>query len=164
MPDFQIEDSIDVRSAPRAAYDVVVGDILAASDDPDAITSHKVLDAGPVRPGFRWQQTLVHERHICSSDWIVTELEQGRALTQRRHHACAFSGRTSDSGEHWEFERIEDALTVVRLTVWRTLPGLGGWLVKALGPNPLGCHGVELRRRLNAVQFRAERTAQPGPT
>jgi hypothetical protein len=73
---------IEVRASPSAAFAVVAGDILAVSDDPDAMARHRPLDAGPLREGFRWQQTIVHDRLFCRSDWVVMELREARMLEQ----------------------------------------------------------------------------------
>jgi hypothetical protein len=150
---------IEVRASPSAAFAVVAGDILAVSDDPDAMARHRPLDAGPLREGFRWQQTLVHDRLVCRTDWVVTVLEDARVLEQTSSHLCAVAQRVMDDGERWEFTEGDDGSTHVTLRCWRDSPGRRGWWEKIFGaPMPRETN-LSLMKRLAYVQFAAERAA-----
>lgn len=146
-----------MRASPSATFAVVEADILKVSEDPDAMARHRPLDAGRLRRGFRWQQTVVHERLVCRSDWIVTALEDGRLLEQTYSHLCAVAQRVSDGGERWEFVEGDDGSTHVTLRCWQHSPGLSGWLEKILRPAAARETNLSLMKRLAYVQFAAER-------
>jgi hypothetical protein len=156
MPTVREEAEIDVRAPALFAFGIVAGDLMLVNDDPDAVAGHRPVDPGPLRSGFRWQQTLAHERRVCRTDWTITALHEARLLEQSFTHLCTVSGRVLDGGERWEFVEAEDGSTVVKLTAWRERPGLDGWLERIFGCR---AWGVSLRNRLNNVQFRAERRA-----
>jgi hypothetical protein len=82
---------IEVRALAQSAFAVVERDILAVDDEPDRMSGHRPLVAGPLREGFRWQQTLVHERRVCRTDWVVAELRSPWVLEQTMEHLCAVS-------------------------------------------------------------------------
>jgi hypothetical protein len=152
--------NVTVRAPAEAAFGVVAGDILAVDDDPGAMQGHRPIDAGPLRPGFRWQQTLVHERKVCRTDWTVTRLESPSLLEQTMEHLCAVSLRELLGGERWEFKQSDDGATFVTLRGWMQAPGLDGWLRKLAGDKAAQ---LSMKKRLASVQFKAERTAQPAP-
>jgi hypothetical protein len=157
MPAITSEAKIDVRAPASAAFDVVAGDILSTDDRLDSMARRRPLDEGPLRKGFRWRQTLVHERRQCRSDWVVTELQPGRVLEQTMVHFCMVALREVRGGERWEFAEADDGSTLVTLRTWRLKPGLAGWLEKVLGSTLERRTNVNLRRRLAHVQFTAER-------
>jgi hypothetical protein len=115
----------------------------------------KPLDKGPLRNGFRWCQTVIHNRHECRSDWVVTEFEPPVLLEQSLTHRCAEVSRELEGAERWEmFEK--DGSTLITLSVWWVLPGVRGWLNKLAGTGQQS-RGASVRRRLAYTQFEAER-------
>jgi hypothetical protein len=146
-----------VRAPAAAAFAIVAGDVLKANEDPDAMARHRPLDVGPLRQGFRWQQTVVHERLVCRTDWAVIEVEEPRVLEQTSTHLCAVARKVLDGGERWEFAEGDDGSTRVTLRSWRDKPGLRGWLQKMLGSGLSRHTDLSLRKRLAYVQFQAER-------
>jgi polyketide cyclase/dehydrase/lipid transport protein len=159
MPAIRHADTIDVRAPAHVAFEVVAGDVTKAHDAPDSLTRQRPLDEGPLREGFRWRQTIVHERKECRSDWLVTAHEPGRVLEQAMSHFCAVSGREVRGRERWSFEPNDDGTTLVSLQVWRDRPGLGPWLQRLLGLGANTPANLDLRKRLAVVQFRAEQAA-----
>jgi hypothetical protein len=113
------------------------------------MTGNRPLDGGPLRVGFRWRQTVVHERQTCRSDWVIAGLERGRRLEQRRLHFCAVSGREVRGRERWDFEPGADGTTTVTLRTWHD----GGWRERAFGSQ---LHDFQVRRRLAYLQFAVE--------
>ena len=162
MPSIREEAQIDVRAPASFAFAVVAGDMLEVADDPDAVSGHRPVTPGPLRIGWRWQQTLAHERRVCRTDWTVVALEEPRLLEQSFAHLCSVSGTVVEGGEKWEFAEAEDGSTVVRLTAWRARPGLNGWFERIFGRTTGAGWKVSLRKRLNHVQFAAERQAAHG--
>jgi hypothetical protein len=157
VPAIQHKAEIDVRAPAAAAFAIVAGDVLKANDDPDAMARHRPLDAGPLRQGFRWQQTVVHERLVCRTDWVVTAVEEPRLLAQTSSHLCAVAQRVLDGGERWEFDEGKDGSTRVTLHSWRVCQGLGAWIEKVFGSPQSRSLDVSLRKWLAYVQFTAER-------
>jgi hypothetical protein len=157
MPSVHLKAEIDVRAPASAAFAVVAADVLKVDDDPGAMTGHRPVDAGPVREGFRWQQTVVHERVLCRTDWTVTAVEEPRLLEQTSAHLCAVARRVMNGRERWEFLEGEDGSTRVTLHTWWDSPGLAGWLGKIFGPRLTGQTNLPLKKRLAYVQFEAER-------
>lgn len=119
------------------------------------MVGHRPLADGPLREGFRWQQTIVHDRKVCRTDWVVTEVKPPWLLEQTMEHLCAISGREVFGGERWELEVGGDGSTVVTLHAWRLSLGVGGWLQKILGSG--NETNLSLEKRLAYVQFDAER-------
>jgi hypothetical protein len=157
MPAIALKAKIDVRAPADAAFAVIARDILAVKDDPDAMEGHRPLADGPLRQGFRWRQTLVHERKVCRTDWLVTELRPPWLLEQSMEHLCAVARRELFGGERWELEVAGDGSTVVTLRSWWQRPGLDGWLEKIVGLVTGNWKNVSLKKRLAYVQFEAER-------
>jgi hypothetical protein len=157
MPLIHHEEKIDVRAPADAAFAVVARDVAKASEDPNAMTGSRPLDEGPLRPGFRWCQTVVHNRKLCRTDWVVTRLEPAQVLEQDMRHYCADLQRATRGGERWGFAERPDGSTLVTLHAWRLVPGVRGWLQKLLGSGD-ALTSVQLRRRLAYVQFAAERS------
>jgi hypothetical protein len=155
MPAVKLTETIDVRAPASVAYGVITTDLLAVTNGPDAMTSHRPLDDGPLRPGFRFETTVVHNRKLCLSATEITDLENGRMLEQSIDHYCADAERATHAGERWELAERDDGSTVVTLSVWRRLPGLAGWLQKLFPRDDATL--LSLRRRLAVVQFEAER-------
>lgn len=118
---------------------------------------HRPVHAGPLREGFRWQQTVVHERLVCRTDWTVTAVEEPQFLEQTSSHLCAVARRVIDGRERWEFIEEDDGSTRVTLRTWWDSPGLAGWLGKIFGPRLAGRTNLPLMKRLAYVQFEAER-------
>jgi hypothetical protein len=147
---------IEVRAPAEAAFAVVAEDILAAEDDPAQFTGHRPIDEGPLRVGFRWHQTVVHDRAVCRTDWIVTELREPWVLEQALEHLCMATRREVLGGERWQFEEAGDGSTLVTLRAWRRRDGLGGWLERLLASRD-DATNFALRKRLASVKFRAER-------
>lgn len=154
MPAVSQTAQIEVRAPAQAAFAVVERDILAVDDDPDRMTGHRPLVAGPLREGFRWQQTLVHERRVCRTDWLVAELRPPFVLEQTMEHLCTVSRREVLGGERWELEECSDGTTLVTLRAWHLIPGLRGWMRRLVGHPGFG---ISLKKRLAYVQFEAER-------
>ena len=153
MPTVETSSSIDVRGTAEAAFRVVESDLLVIVDDPRSMGKQRPLASGPLRAGFRWEQTVIHERRLCRSEWLITKFERARILEQELHHVCAVRDVEVTGRERWEFDTIDPALTVVTLRSWRTVRGLGAWLSR------IGWKVVDdfaVRRRLLAVQYRAE--------
>ena len=148
---------IDVRASADAAFAVVAADLLATDDDRDAMVGHRPLQDGPLREGFRWQQTIVHDRKVCRTDWVVTQLRPPWLLEQTMEQLCAVSRRELLGGERWELEVAGDGSTLVTLCAWRLCPGLEGWLQKIRGAGPRNEASLSLSKRLAHVQFTAER-------
>jgi hypothetical protein len=161
VPRLSHQAQIDVRAPATVAFAVVERGILEVVEDPASISGHRPLDAGPVRKGFRWQQTLVHERRVCRSDWVVAQVDAPRVLEQTMEHLCAVSRRVVRGGERWELEDDGEGGTTVTLNTWRCASGLDGWLQKVFGDRQRGAIGISLRKRLAYVQFAAERVAEP---
>ena len=147
---------IEVRAPAQAAFDVVAAEILAIEDDPAEWTGRRPIDEGPLRVGFRWQQTIVHDGSVCRTDWIVTELREPCVLEQTMEHLCVARRREVMGGERWQFEETGDGLTVVTLRAWQTWPGLRGRFGRLFAPRD-DAAGFSLRKRLAHVRFRAER-------
>jgi hypothetical protein len=133
---------IEVRAPAQTAFDIVAAEILTLE--------------GPLRVGFRWQQTSVHARSVCRTDWIVTELREPYVLEQTMGHLCLTRRREAMGGERWQFEETADGATVVRRRAWHSWPGMRGRLGR-LFSHRHGAAGFSLRKRLASVQFRAER-------
>jgi hypothetical protein len=93
MPKIRHSAKIAVNAAAEVVFDVVAADLLAVDDDPDAMVGHRPLHSGPLREGFRWQQRIVHNRHVCRSDWCVTEVALPRVIEQTMVHFCADAQR-----------------------------------------------------------------------
>ena len=148
---------IEVRAPADAAFAVVTRDIVAVDDDPESMQGHRPLMDGPVREGFRWRQTLVHERKMCRTDWLVTEVKPPWRLEQSMEHLCAVARRELFGGECWELEVASDGSTLVTLRSWWQKPGLRGWLEKIAGLVLGNGSDVSLKRRLAYVQFEAEK-------
>jgi hypothetical protein len=144
-------EEIEVHAPVGAAFAVIADEILAVEAD-----GHRPIDDGPLRVGFRWQQTVVHERAVCRSDWVVTELREPYVLEQLMEHLCLASRRQVLGGERWEFQETADGSTVVTLRAWREREGVLGWLER-LFASRVDATGVSLRKRLAHVQLRAER-------
>jgi hypothetical protein len=133
---------IEVRAPAQAAFDIVAAEIRA--------------DKEPLRVGLHWQQTIVRDRSVCRTDWIVTELREPYVLEQTMGHLCLARRRELMGGERWQFEETPDGVTVVRLRAWRSWPGMRGRLGRLFAHRHGGA-GFALRRRLASVQLRAER-------
>jgi hypothetical protein len=157
VPAIEQKAEIDVRAPAAAAFAIVAGDVLKTEDDPDLMAGHRPIHAGPLRNGFHWQQTVVHERLVCRTDWVVTAVEEPRLLEQTSSHLCAVAKSVLAGGERWEFDESEDGSTRVTLCSWRERQGLGGWLEKIFGSRMSTSLDVSLRKRLAHVQFKAER-------
>jgi hypothetical protein len=147
---------IEIRAQPAIAFAIVTSEVAQTVGARDAIEEHHPLTEGPVRPGFRWRQTLVHERHRCSMDWTVRHADQPSRFEQSYEHHCTVTDRRSTGGEAWTFVQRADT-TLVTLTTWRersllTTP-IRILLAGGLAP---GEH-TSLRQRLSYVQFQAER-------
>jgi hypothetical protein len=147
---------IEVHAPAEAAFAVVAGDILAVEDDPAGWTGHRPIDDGPLRVGFRWQQTIVHERSVCRTDWIVTELREPWVLEQAMEHLCVAARREVRGGERWQFEEAGDGSTLVTLRAWRRRAGRLGWIERLFRSRDRAAE-LSLMKRLAYVQFRAER-------
>jgi hypothetical protein len=157
MPALKQTERIEVRAPAQIAYDVVAGDLLKVVDGPDVMVSRRPLDEGPLRVGFRFGVTVVHNRKLCVSKLAISELHAGRLLEQSFNHYCADSERETRGRDRWEFADGADGSAVVTLSSWRQRHGLGGWLLKLFGSDEAA--RLELRKRLAYVQFEAERRA-----
>ena len=157
MPRIYDNAEIEVRAPAAAAFAIVERDILTVSDEPGAISGHRPMSPGPLRQGFRWQQWGMHERHSCFTEWRITAVETPRMLEQESWHYCAVARADGYSGERWDFVERGDGTTLVTLNAWRSRPGLAGWLEKLWGGPCARLAEYSIRRRLNVVQFEAER-------
>ena len=157
MPTVHAQANIDVRSDPDAPFDVVVSDIVAVVVDSESMVGQRPLDSGPLRPGFRWEQTVIHNRKRCRSEWVVTDVGQGRVLESTMRHFCADAQRETRGGERWEFDRVDETLTVVRLHSWQHVPEPLTWLVRRFGGGWRHSRELLLCKRLLNVQHRVER-------
>jgi hypothetical protein len=158
MPALKQTETIDVRAPAQVAYDVVAGDLLEVVDGPDAMVSRRPLDDGPLRVGFRFGSTVVHNRKLCVSKLQISDLDAGRLVEQSFSHYCADAERETRGGDRWEFADGADGATVVTLSSWRQRHGLAGWLLKLFGSDETA--RTALRKRLAYVQFEAERRAR----
>jgi hypothetical protein len=147
---------IEVRAPAEAAFAVLAEDIVAVEDDSVEMTTHWPIDQGSLRVGLCWQQITVHERAVRRTGWVVTELREPYVLEQAMAGLCGAARQEVIGGERWELEETSDGTTIVTLRSWRERPGLGGWL-ESLFASPDDATGVALRKRLAAVQLRAER-------
>jgi hypothetical protein len=147
---------IEVRAPAEAAFAVVAEDILTVEDDPAQFTGHRPIDEGPLRVGFRWQETVVHDQVVCRTDCIVTELREPWVLELALEHLCAARRLEIQGGERWQFEEAGEGSTIVTLRAWRRRDGLGGWLERLLACRDDATDN-SLQKRLTSVQFRAER-------
>jgi hypothetical protein len=138
---------IEVRAPADAAFAVVA-----------EMIGHRPIDDGPLRVGFRWQQAIVHDRAVCRSDWIVTELREPWVLEQLMEHLCGSSRAEVVGGERWQFDETGDGSTVVSLRAWRRRDGARGW-VERLFASSGDATGISLRARLAYVQLRAQQGA-----
>ncbi len=161
MPRLHHSAEIEVRAPAAAAFAIVERDILAVNDEPGAISGHRPMSEGALRQGFRWQQWGMHERHACFTQWRITAVERARLLEQESWHFCAVEQTDSYGGERWDFAERGDGTTVVTLSAWRAHPGIAGWLEKLLGDSGARLAAYSIRRRLNFVQFEAERYEAP---
>jgi hypothetical protein len=155
VPEISHTAEIEVRAPAEAAFAVVAADILAVEEDPARWAGKRPIDDGPLRVGFRWRQTVVHDSSLCRTDWIVTELREPWVLEQVMEHLCAADRREVQGGERWEFEEGEDS-TLVRLRAWRRRAGRAALLTRLFGSRDAAT-GTSLTQRLAYVQFRAER-------
>jgi hypothetical protein len=137
---------IEMRAPAEAAFAVVAEDILAS----------------PLRVGFRWHETVAHDRSLCRTDWIVTELREPFVLEKTMGHLCLAARRDFMGGERWHFEESGGDLTRVTLRAWRRRAGIRGWLERLFASRDHAAV-LSLRKRLADVQFRAERVA-PRPS
>lgn len=150
---------IEIRTKPDIPFGIVTSEVAQTVGAGDAIEEHHPLTDGPVQPGFRWRQTIVHERHRCSMDWTVRYADQPSRFEQSYEHHCTVTDRRSTGGEGWTFVERGDT-TLVTLTTWRersllTTP-IRVLLARGLAP---GEH-TSLRHRLSYLQFEAERQDQ----
>jgi hypothetical protein len=147
---------IEVRASAEAAFAVVADDILAVEEGPARFTGQRPIDDGPLRVGFRWEQTVVHDSAVCRTGWIVTELIEPWVLEQALEHVCTAKGREVVGGERWQFVEAGEGSTLVTLRAWRRRDGLAGWLERLFSSRH-DTTDFSLRKRLASVQFRAER-------
>jgi hypothetical protein len=141
---------IEVRAPAEAAFAVVAGDILGVEGDDLC----RPIDDGPLRVGFRWLQTVVHDSSMCRAGWIVTELREPWVLEQAMEHVCAEPRRELQGGERWQFEE-RGGSTLVTLRSWYRRTGPRAWLGR-LVTSRHDPTGISLGQRLAYVQFRAE--------
>jgi hypothetical protein len=160
MPKIRQSAKIAVNAAVEDVFDLVAADLIAVDDDPDAMVGHRPLDEGPLREGFRWQQRIVHNRHVCGTEWRVTEVARPRVLEQTMAHFCADAQREVHGGERWEFWSDDGGSTLVDLRSWRIYRGVGGWIDKLFREGPTSAAAISLKKRLAYVQFEAERRSR----
>jgi hypothetical protein len=158
MATIDAKDSIHVAAPATVIYDLLTEQLAATNDDPKAITKQRPLDDGPVRPGFSYEMTVVHNRHVCRSEWTITRAERPSVLEETMDHFCAEASRESKGGDRWEL-REANGSTYVTLTAWKERPGIGGLLLKWFGDKQSSKRSVKIR--LNYVQFEAERRSKP---
>ncbi len=162
MPKIRHSASISVNAAVEVAFDLVAAEVMAVAEDPDKMVGQRPLTDGPLREGFRWQQTVVHNRKLCHTWWSVTEAVRPRVLEQTMRHFCADSQRELEGGERWEF-RVDDAgATLVELRSWRRNRGVGEWIDSLFGGGARSDATLSLKKRLAYVQFEAERRSRGG--
>lgn len=154
-----VKDSIHVAAPATAVYDLLSEGLADAHDDPKAMTKRRPLDEGPVRPGFRYETTVIHNRHLCRSEWTVTRADRPRVLEESMDHFCAAASKTVKGGDRWEL-RDANGETYVTLTAWKDRPGIGGLFIKWFADRSVSKTGV--KTRLAYVQFAAERRSRSG--
>jgi hypothetical protein len=154
MATIDVKDSIHVAAPATVIYDLLTEELAATNDDPKAMTKRRPLDEGPVRPGFRYESTVVHNRHVCRSEWTITRAERPSVLEETMDHFCAEASKESKGGDRWEL-REANGSTYVTLTVWKERTGIGGLLLKWFGDKQSSRMSVKMR--LNYAQFEAER-------
>lgn len=158
MATIDSKDSIHVAAPAAVIYDLLTEQLAETKDDPKAMTKQRPLDEGPVRPGFSYEMTVVHNRHVCRSEWTITRAERPSVLEETMEHFCAESSKESKGGDRWEL-READGSTDVTLIAWKERPGIGGLLLKWFGDKQSSKMSVKIR--LNYVQFEAERRSNP---
>jgi hypothetical protein len=160
MARISVKDNIHVAAPATVIYDLLTEELAATNDDPKAMTKRRPLDEGPVRAGFRYEATVVHNRHLCRSEWTVTRSERPSVLEETMDHFCADASKTVKGGDRWELRDANGVATYVTLTAWKDRPGMGGLLIKWFGDRSVSKTGV--KTRLAYVQFEAERRSRSG--
>ena len=144
--------SIDVRAPAAQIYDLIARDIVTPASHPESSVSRKPVGPGPLREGFTYIGTRVHERRTCVSEWEARVVRPGEVVEARSWHFCSVHEREVRGGERWEFAEA-GGTTRVTLSSW-TETGWFAYLI--VGRSELG--DFDLRKRLANVQYRAERS------
>ena len=150
-----VTDGIQVAAPATVIYDLLAEQLSETNDDPQSMVKRRPLDAGPVAPGYRYESTVVHNRHLCRSEGTVTRAERPRVLEETMDHYCADASRTVKGGDRWELRGVGGGATEVSLTAWKDRSGVGGLFVKWLANRSVS--KISIQRRLAYVQFEAER-------
>ena len=162
MPKIRHSATLAVNAATEVAFEVVAEGVMAVADDPDKMVGQRPLTDGPLREGFRWQQTVVHNRKLCHTWWCITEAVRPLVLEQTMLHFCADAQREIHGGERWEFHVDDGGSTLVELRSWRSNRGVAGWIEKLLREGAPSGATLPLKKRLAYVQFEAERRSRGG--
>jgi hypothetical protein len=157
VPTITWVETIEVRAPEAAVFGVIERDIMRVDDEPDAMATHRPLDEGPLRRGFRWRQTTAHDGRRCSTDWVVMDLDAPHVLDQRMSHLCAVNRNVVEGGERWELTHGSDESTTVTLSYWRPSTDLFEYLASFVRSRRSDATAVSLRKRLAYLQFEAER-------
>ena len=149
---------IEIDAPARIPFGIVTSDITEADGSPTDAVEHHPLTRGPALPGFRWTQTVVHDRVRCHVDWMVTRREDPTLFEQAADHQCMATGQEATGRERWTFDELDGGRTTrVKLTVWQSQSVLDtppGWLFRV----GLGAVGRQsLRRRLAYLQYESEK-------
>ena len=156
MPTVSLKESVQINAPAAVIYELITEHVSLTVDEPEAIVKQRPLDEGPIRPGFRYETTMVHNRHLCGSKWTVTRAEPPYVLEQTMVHTCAEASKTITGGDRWELsEDPSGSSTLAILTVWKTRPGLDGLIKKLLADRSVS--RTNLKVRLNSAQFESER-------
>jgi hypothetical protein len=154
-------DGIQVVAPAAVIYDLLTEQLAETKDDPESMVKRRPLDAGPVTSGFRYEMTVVHDRHLCRSEWTITRAERPTVVEEVMDHFCAAASRPLKGGDRWELRAAGGGGTHVTLTAWYDRPGLAVLLIKWFGDKSVSKSSV--KRRLAYVQFEAERRSASGP-
>jgi hypothetical protein len=156
MPTVSLKETVQINASATVIYDLITEHVSLTVDQPEAVVKQRPLDEGPVRAGFRYETTVVHNRHLCGSKWTVTRAERPYVLEQTMVHTCAEASKTITGGDRWELnEEPTGASTLVTLISWKTRPGLDGLIKKLFGDRSVS--RTNLKVRLNSAQFESER-------
>ncbi len=105
--------SVDVAASTERVWEVL-GDVERWPEWTPTVTSVRLLDEGPLRPGSR---ARIDQPRIPETEYVVTELEPGRSFTW-----VATGPGVLTTARH-SIEALADGGTRVRLSVSQS-----GWL------------------------------------
>ena len=140
--------SVQIDAPMETVFDLLVEDRTDFSQN-DEVRWREAISEGPVRVGYCYKSTFVHQRHECVMHIRVTEFEPGRILEEDFFHSCAVEGRTVRGTSRFELLPHGEGTTLV-MTVRRRVSGVAGLLMSLLGSN------CSSRMKLEYIRSRAE--------